>query len=338
MSTKNGTLRVSKVGSTTSTAVFLGDFTGDGGSTGGGDIFFEGDLRPGNSPAQVTYDNNVFFGSGSTLEIELGGVTPGLEHDKIIVDGSIALDGALNVSSHQFVHASSRQLVRHSRLGQPHGNVRHARSSHAHRLTHLEHRPTLHNRRLGRRRARPPRRLQPQRHRRRRRLRRVAQERRHAGRLQHLARQLRPNGRQRLGRVPSAPPLSAAVPEPSALALAVASVFAWMLLARRFGLAFSRRLRRPCYHVAHVRGDAATPGHRTRPIPRYGGALAACVQRAAPAGGGEAGAREARANAAGHRACPRGLSATRRRRPATATRGKAAGTFSRLPPKRCDGS
>jgi peptidyl-tRNA hydrolase len=95
---QGGTLRVSQVGSTTSTAVFLGDFTGEGGSTGGGDIFFEGDLRPGNSPAQVTYENNVFLGSGSTLEIELGGLMPGAQYDKIIVDGSLTLDGALNVS------------------------------------------------------------------------------------------------------------------------------------------------------------------------------------------------------------------------------------------------
>jgi probable HAF family extracellular repeat protein len=96
--TQDGVLRVSKVGSTTSTAVFLGEFIGDGGSTGGGDIFFEGDLRPGNSPAQVTYENNVFLGSRSTLEIELGGLMPGVEHDKIVVDGSFALDGTLQVS------------------------------------------------------------------------------------------------------------------------------------------------------------------------------------------------------------------------------------------------
>jgi hypothetical protein len=56
-----------------SVAVILGAFSGSGGSTGGGDIFFEGNLRPGNSPATVTFDNNVSFGSGASLDIELGG-------------------------------------------------------------------------------------------------------------------------------------------------------------------------------------------------------------------------------------------------------------------------
>jgi probable HAF family extracellular repeat protein len=95
---QNGTLRVSSVGSTTSVAVFLGDFTGAGGTTGGGDIFFEGDLRPGNSPATVTLDNNVALGSGASLQIELGGLNPGSEYDQFFVTGDLSLDGLLEVS------------------------------------------------------------------------------------------------------------------------------------------------------------------------------------------------------------------------------------------------
>ncbi len=95
---QNGVMRVSRVGSTASTAVFLGDFTGSGGSTGGGDIFFEGDLRPGNSPAIVTFDNNVGFGSGSVTTIELAGVMPGSEYDQVRVTGALTLDGALNIA------------------------------------------------------------------------------------------------------------------------------------------------------------------------------------------------------------------------------------------------
>ncbi len=94
----NAALKVSKVGSTTSVAVFFGGVTGSGGSTGGGDIFIEGDLQPGNSPAVVTYQNNVAFGSGATLQIELGGTTPGANHDKVVVDGALALGGTLDVS------------------------------------------------------------------------------------------------------------------------------------------------------------------------------------------------------------------------------------------------
>ena len=67
--TQNGTLRVNKIGSTTSAAVFLGSFTGTGGSTGGGDIFFEGDLRPGNSPATVTFGNNVALVPARSLRL-----------------------------------------------------------------------------------------------------------------------------------------------------------------------------------------------------------------------------------------------------------------------------
>lgn len=95
---QNGTLRVVSVGFTTSTAVFLGSFTGSGGTTGGGDIFFEGDLRPGNSPASVTFGNNVGFGSGATLEIELGGTAAGSQYDQVHVTGDLSLAGTLAVS------------------------------------------------------------------------------------------------------------------------------------------------------------------------------------------------------------------------------------------------
>lgn len=95
---QNGTFQVSKVGSTTSVAVILGAFSGAGGSTGGGDIFFEGDLRPGNSPATVTFANNVGFGSGATLSIELGGEAPGSFYDQVHVTGALALGGALAVN------------------------------------------------------------------------------------------------------------------------------------------------------------------------------------------------------------------------------------------------
>ena len=64
--TQNGTLQVIKVGATNSTAVFAGTFTGSGGSSGGGDIFFLGDLRPGNSPATVNLANNIGFRATAT--------------------------------------------------------------------------------------------------------------------------------------------------------------------------------------------------------------------------------------------------------------------------------
>jgi hypothetical protein len=91
-------LQVSEVGLTNSVAVFFGAVTGGGSSSGGGDIFFEGDLRPGNSAATVEFQNDVQFGSGATLEIELGGATPGTQYDQMHVTGDMSLDGALAVS------------------------------------------------------------------------------------------------------------------------------------------------------------------------------------------------------------------------------------------------
>jgi probable HAF family extracellular repeat protein len=95
---QDGTLQVIKVGSTNSTAVFAGAFTGSGGSSGGGDIFFLGDLRPGNSAADVNFGNNIGFGPTTTLEIELGGTTPGSEYDQVHVAGSLSLSGTLAVT------------------------------------------------------------------------------------------------------------------------------------------------------------------------------------------------------------------------------------------------
>ncbi|HEX2473526.1 MAG TPA: hypothetical protein VHK01_02200, partial [Lacipirellulaceae bacterium] len=96
--TQNGTLQAIKVGTTNSVAVFAGAFTGSGGSSGGGDIFFLGDLRPGNSPAMVNFDNNIGFGATTTLAIELGGITPGSQFDMLEIGGAAALNGALDVT------------------------------------------------------------------------------------------------------------------------------------------------------------------------------------------------------------------------------------------------
>ena len=76
-------------------------FQGDVG--GAGDFFgtsiFNGTLRPGNSPAQVSFENLVLNG---TLEMEIGGNIPGSGYDQLIghshLESSAILRGALNVS------------------------------------------------------------------------------------------------------------------------------------------------------------------------------------------------------------------------------------------------
>ena len=80
--------------STGSSATFFG--TAGFSVTGGGDVFFEADVTPGSSPGVETFGGNVFFGSLSTLEIEIGGTEFG-EFDRLEVAGVAGLGGTLQV-------------------------------------------------------------------------------------------------------------------------------------------------------------------------------------------------------------------------------------------------
>jgi hypothetical protein len=93
----NGALTVSAAGATHSVAVFLGSFSGAGTITGGGDLFFDGDVRPGNSPASVTYGANVTLTGNSTVTMELAGRVEGTEYDHLTVTGNLTLGGDLEV-------------------------------------------------------------------------------------------------------------------------------------------------------------------------------------------------------------------------------------------------
>ncbi|MHC4994080.1 MAG: DUF7453 family protein [Planctomycetota bacterium] len=89
--TNNGSVQVTEG----STAVFLGDVTGAGPITGTGAVYFEGDVFPGSSPGAVPIAGDVNFGPGSTLNIELGGLIPGTQHDQLNVAGDLTLHGGL---------------------------------------------------------------------------------------------------------------------------------------------------------------------------------------------------------------------------------------------------
>ena len=89
----NGDVKVSAG----SAAVFFGAVSGAGTFSGTGQHFFEGDLRPGNSPALVTVAGDMLLGALSTTEFELGGLLRGLEYDAFDVGGDLTLDGLLNV-------------------------------------------------------------------------------------------------------------------------------------------------------------------------------------------------------------------------------------------------
>jgi hypothetical protein len=92
--TNSGALfRVSAGSSTT----FFGAYAG-GGITGTGNLYFESDVTPGYSPAEVQLGGDVNFGPTASLQIELGGTVKGAEYDALTIAGAAALDGALEVT------------------------------------------------------------------------------------------------------------------------------------------------------------------------------------------------------------------------------------------------
>lgn len=75
--------------------VFFGAQSGAGPFTGTGTVEYNGDLRPGNSPARVTYEGEVILNQSLRTIIELGGPVPGVNYDQLSIAGPISLDGTL---------------------------------------------------------------------------------------------------------------------------------------------------------------------------------------------------------------------------------------------------
>ncbi len=73
---------------------FTRDLSGAGSYTG--DIVVQSTFRPGNSPAIVNVDN-ITFTNTAVLEMEIGGLTPGTQHDQLVVSGTAMLGGRLEV-------------------------------------------------------------------------------------------------------------------------------------------------------------------------------------------------------------------------------------------------
>ena len=80
-----------------SATVLLGEVTGAGNFTGSGTVFFEGDLRPGNSPDTVTFEGDVTLGSTADTFIEIAGMLPG-EYDQLLIGGDFDINGDLSVA------------------------------------------------------------------------------------------------------------------------------------------------------------------------------------------------------------------------------------------------
>lgn len=93
----SGSIQVSASGTLKSTAVFLGSLSGNG-VAGTGQVFIEGDARPGFSPGTMAFGGDVSFGPLSTLNIELAGPAAGTQYDRVTVAQTASLNGSLNVS------------------------------------------------------------------------------------------------------------------------------------------------------------------------------------------------------------------------------------------------
>jgi T5SS/PEP-CTERM-associated repeat protein len=77
---------------------FNGPITGVDRFYGPGQVVIGGDYAPGNSTAQVTFDGGFGVAPTGTLEIEIGGTTPGTQFDQLIVTGDADLAGTLDLS------------------------------------------------------------------------------------------------------------------------------------------------------------------------------------------------------------------------------------------------
>ncbi|HEX4412652.1 MAG TPA: dockerin type I domain-containing protein [Lacipirellulaceae bacterium] len=82
---------------TGSRSVFFGDVSGSGPFTGGGVVELDGDLKPGNSPANVSFGGNVVIGPTAATDIELAGTEKGSHYDSLTVAGNVSLSGKLNL-------------------------------------------------------------------------------------------------------------------------------------------------------------------------------------------------------------------------------------------------
>ncbi len=77
---------------------FDGLVSGPGDFFGPGTANFSGGLAPGASPAEISFDGGISLADTNTLFIEIGGLTPGSQYDRLVVDGGALVDGILDVS------------------------------------------------------------------------------------------------------------------------------------------------------------------------------------------------------------------------------------------------
>lgn len=88
----NGEIRTSGNGN----SVFFETVSGGGSYTGTGNVFFEGNVNPGNSPSVVNFGGNLTLGTASHTVFELGGLALG-EYDRFNIAGNLNILGSMSV-------------------------------------------------------------------------------------------------------------------------------------------------------------------------------------------------------------------------------------------------
>ena len=74
-----------------------GSLTGNG--TVAGTVANDATVSPGTSPGTLTIHGDYVQSPDGVLNIQLGGTTPGSQYDRLLVSGSVTLDGTLNVTT-----------------------------------------------------------------------------------------------------------------------------------------------------------------------------------------------------------------------------------------------
>ena len=92
--TNNGTINIQsgRAGN------FSGNVDGAGNYTGTGTATFLAAFSPGNGPALVNFGGKAILAASSTLNLEIGGTTPGSLFDQLHVSGQLTLAGTLDIS------------------------------------------------------------------------------------------------------------------------------------------------------------------------------------------------------------------------------------------------
>ncbi|WP_176141145.1 tandem-95 repeat protein, partial [Sphingobacterium nematocida] len=70
-----------------------------------------GVLSPGNSPGILTVNGNLQMKSGSTLAIEINGVTPGTGYDQVVVNGGVDISDASLAVTHGYAALNGQQYT-----------------------------------------------------------------------------------------------------------------------------------------------------------------------------------------------------------------------------------